>query len=219
MRQVEAMQRSAMAPAVPPVVRVFGGFVLEVLPGALASLIGGVLLVHCLFSGPATAPATAAAASGPASPEMVARVRNEHALLRQVLAAAQAVPQRQVAAADDTQAQAAAAAEEGAGPALAAARPASPRHRTAATAPLAVGPAAGVIARAQQIPGPAPAGAAPAAGPVRDEPTLIADTRAVKDQVVGAAVHAAKLIGGIPFWIGRRLGANDANAHAAAAAS
>jgi len=218
MRQVEAMQRSAMAPAVPPGVRVFGGFVLEVLPGALASLIGGVLLVHCLFSGPATAPATAGAASGPASPEMVARVRNEHALLRQVLAAAQTAPQRQVAAAaDDAQAQTAAAAGE------AAARPASPRHRTAATAPLAVGaapgPAAGVIARAQQIPGPAPAGAAPAAGPVRDEPTLIADTRAVKDQVVGAAVHAVKLIGGIPFWIGRRLGANDANAHAAAAAS
>jgi hypothetical protein len=32
--------------------------------------------------------------------------------------------------------------------------------------------------------------------------------------MVGAALHAAKAIGGLPFWIGRRLGADDLNSQA-----
>jgi hypothetical protein len=213
MRQPETMQRTAMTP-VPRLVRLLDKLVLEVLPAALASLIGGLLFMHYQLSRPAIAPAAAAAAS-PASPEMVQLVRDEHALLRQFMATQEAVQQRQIAAdAQDSGAQGAAspAAKGHAGAALAVANPAPPRHRIAATAPLAVspapspapGPAAVVIARAQQIPGPALAVA-----PVHDEPLLIADTLAVKDQVVGAALHAVKAIGGIPFWIGRRLGGDD----------
>jgi hypothetical protein len=211
---------------VPRLVRLLGSFVLEVLPAALASLIGGLLFVHYQFSRPAVAPPAAAAVS-PASPEMVQRVRDEHALLRQFLAAQEAVQQRQTAGdAEDARGQLAAA-KAHAGAALAVAKPAPPRHRTAsaATAPLVVspapspGPAAVVIARAQQISGPLPvAGPAPAPALVHDEPALIADTLAVKDQVFGAALHAVKVIGGIPFWIGRRLGGDDLNAQSAGTA-
>jgi hypothetical protein len=222
MRQPETMQRTATIP-VPRLVVLLGSFVLEVLPAALASLIGGLLFVHYQFSRPAIAPEPAAAAS-PASPEMVKLVRDEHALLRQVLAAQAAVQQRQIAAnAEDGRALAAArfpAPNGHAGAALAVAKPIPPRHRTAnaATAPLAVspapGPAAVVIARAQQIPS-----LAPAAAPVHDEPALIADTLAVKDQMVGVALHAVRVIGGIPVWIGRRLGGDDLNARSAGTTS
>jgi len=225
MRQPETMQCTAIAP-VPRLVVLLGSFVLEVLPAALASLIGGLLFVHYQFSRPTVAPEPAAAAS-PASPEMVKLVRDEHARLRQFLAAQEAVQQRQIAADAEEQAAARLPAAKGhTGAALAVAKPMPPRHRTAnaATAPLAVGPAPGpaavVIARAQQIPGPAPvAGAAPAAAPVHDQPALIADTLAVKDQVVGVALHAVKVIGGIPIWIGRRLGADDLNSQPAGTAS
>jgi hypothetical protein len=75
-----------------------------------------------------------------------------------------------------------------------------------------------MIARAQQIPDLAPvAGPAPAAAPQHDEPALIAGTLAVKDQVVGAALHAVKAIGGLPFWLGRRLGGDDLNSEASSA--
>jgi len=227
MRQPETMQRTAMTP-VPRLVVLLGSFVLEVLPAALASLIGGLLFVHYQFTRPAIAPEPAAAAS-PASPEMVKLVSDEHAVLRQFLAAQEAVQQRQIAADADEQAAARLPAAKGqSSAALAAAKPMAPRRRTAnaATAPLAVGPApapgpaAVVIARAQQIPGPAPAaGAAPAAAPAHNQPALIADTLAVKDQVVGVARHAAKVIGGIPVWIGRRLGADDPNSQSAGTAS
>jgi hypothetical protein len=228
MRQSETMQHTATTP-VPRLVRLLGSFVLEVLPAALASLIGGLLFVHYQFSRPAMAPEVAAAAS-PASPEMVQLVRHEHALLRQFLAAQEAVQQRQIAAdAENARAQAVArlpVAKGHAGVALAAAKPVPPRH-SATTAPLAVsaapapapGPAAVVIARAQQIPGPASvAGPAPAAAPVHDELALIADTLAVKDQVVGAALHTVKVIGGIPLWIGHRLGGDDLNSQSAGTA-
>jgi hypothetical protein len=222
MRQPETMQSTAMTP-VPRSVVLLGSFVLEVLQAALASLIGGLLFVHYQFSRPAIAPEPAAAAS-PASPEMVKLVRDEHAMLRQFLAAQEAVQQREIAADDeDARAQPAAklpAAKGHAGVGVAVAKPIPPRHRTAnaATAALAVTPAPGsaavVIARAQQIPGPAPA-----AAPAHDEPALIADTLAVKDQVVGVALHAVKVMGGIPVWIGRRLGGDDLNSQSAGTAS
>jgi hypothetical protein len=220
----------AMTP-VPRLVRFLGKLVLEVLPAALASIIGGLLFAHYQFSRPAIAP-EAAAVPSPASPEMVRLVRDEHALLRQFLAAQEAAQKRQIAAdAEDARAQTAAklpAAEGHAASGLAEAKPTPPRHRTAsaATAPLAIaavaapapGPAPVVIARAQQIPDPAPvAGPAPAQAPQHDRPALIADTLAVKDQVVGAALHAVKTIGGLPFWLGRRLGGADLNSQAPSA--
>jgi hypothetical protein len=226
MRQPETVQRTAMTP-VPHLVRLLGKLVLEVLPAALASIIGGLLFAHYQFSRPAIAPAAAAGAS-PASPEMVQLVRDEHALLRQFLAAQEAAQKRQIAA-DAQEARAGTAANLLAAkspPVLAEAKPTPTRHRTAsaATAPLAItaapapGPAPVVIARAQQIPDPAPVvGPAPAAARQHDEPALIADTRAVKDQMVGAALHAVKAIGGLPFWLGRRLGGDDLNSQASSA--
>jgi hypothetical protein len=225
MRQPETVRRTATTP-VPVLVRFLGKLVLEVLPAALASIIGGLLFVHYQFSRPASAPAAAAGAS-PASPEMVQLVRDEHALLQQFLAAQEAAQNRQIAAdPEDARAQTAArlpTAKGHAAAALAKAKSTPPRHRaaSAATAPLAVtaapapGPAPVVIARAQEIPGLAPdAGPAPAGAPDHDQPVLLADTLAVKDQVVGAALHAVKAIGGLPFWIGRRLGGDDLNSQA-----
>jgi hypothetical protein len=221
MRQPETVP--AMTP-VPRLVRFLGKLVLEVLPAALASIIGGLLFAHYQFSRPAIAPEVAAGAS-PASPEMVRLVRDEHALLRQFLAAQEAAQKRQIAAdSQDARAEAVAklpAAKGHAPLALAQAKPTPPRHRivSAASAPLAVtaapaaDPAPVVIARAQQIPDPP----APAAAPEHDKPALIADTLAVKDQVVGAALHAVKTIGGLPFWLGRRLGGDDLNSQASSA--
>jgi hypothetical protein len=49
--------------------------------------------------------------------------------------------------------------------------------------------------------------AAPAAAP--EHSPLVATTLAMKDHVVNATLHAVMAIGGIPSWIGHRLGGND----------
>lgn len=216
MRQPETVRRNAMTP-VPHVVRLLGKLVLEVLPAALASMIGGLLLAHYQFTRAAIAPAPAARES-PASPEMVALVRDEHALLRQFLAAQEATQKRQIAADAETGVAKSVTGRVHASAALTEAKPTPPHRKTAgaATAPLPAAPPAGpgpvIIARAQQIAVPAPAAAAQ-----RDKPTLIADTLAVKDQMVGAALHAVKAIGGLPFWVGRRLDGDEVNSQASPA--
>ena len=67
-------------PAVPILARFLGKFVLDIMPAALASVIGGFLFTQYQFGhAPAQRPAVETAA--PASAEMLALVRDEHAVI------------------------------------------------------------------------------------------------------------------------------------------
>ena len=83
--------------------------VVDVVPAALASLVGGFLLTQYQF-GRKTVPPTATAQAGPASAEMMQLVRDEHAAIIAYLKAQTAARQKRYAAEDDANAQAAAAA-------------------------------------------------------------------------------------------------------------
>ena len=197
----------------PLLVRLLGKFVLEVLPAALASVIGGLLLANYQF---AHAPVvTAAQSSTPASAEMVRLVREEHAMIRDFLLAQSAAEKSRIAAADAADPSAAADAELAAA-ALRRAPPAKQvpvllaqhgKPTVAASAAAEVAPQGPlVIAQANDVAPPvSPAASAPP--PVAsDHPSLVTTTLAIPGHVVGAALHAVSVIGGIPSWIGNRLG-------------
>jgi len=146
------MQRSMVAPGTgsgeaPLLVRLGGKLVLEVLPAALASAIGAFLFAQYQFGrGPVSAPAAAPTVVVPASPEMLQMVREEHAIINDLLTAQQAAERHRVIAADAADAQAAADAKVTAEAVLpsdlhrhvdliAAARPAAARNRAVAIVP------------------------------------------------------------------------------------
>ena len=206
----------------PLLVRFLGKFVLEVLPAALASVIGGLLLAHYQFGHPAML-APAVQPPAPASAEMVRLVREEHAMIRDFLLAQDAAEKSRVAADDAADARATSDAAELAAAALrrtasAPVKPVSlplPRARSsvvaAATEAVPQGPL--VIAQPIEIPTPpaspfAPPGLIAPPPPVvaSGHPSLVSTTLAIPGHVVGAALHAVSVIGGIPSWIGTRLG-------------
>jgi hypothetical protein len=206
----------------PLLVRLLGKFVLEVLPAALASVIGGMLLAHYQLGHPAE-PAQALQPSAPASAEMVRLVREEHALIRDFLSAQNAAEKSRDAAADAADARAESDATELAAAALrrtasAPAKPASlplPRPRASVVAASTEAAPQGPLVIAQPIEVVAPpaspfAPPAPIALPppvvASGQPSLAATTLAIPGHVVGAALHAVSVIGGIPSWIGNRLG-------------
>jgi hypothetical protein len=206
----------------PLLVRLLGKFVLEVLPAAMASVIGGVLLAHYQFGHPAEQ-APAAQASAPATAEMVRLVREEHAMIRDFLLAQNAVEKSQDAAADAADTRAESDATELAAAALrhttaAPAKPASlplPRPRASVVAATTEAAPQGPLVIAQPIeivasPASPFAPPAPIAPPppvvASGQPSLAATTLAIPGHVVGAALHAVSVIGGIPSWIGNRLG-------------
>lgn len=218
---------------VPLLVRLLSKLVVEVLPAALASLIGACLFAHYQFDRPAApaAAVTTATAAAPASAEMVQLVREEHALIRDFILAQEAAEKSRAAAADAADARAAADAQLAAaaarrGAALAAAKPAAPRGQPVVTAaadepamaPAAVLPTVVVAGVAQNasVP-PSPALASGPAAPA--QPSLVDSTLAVPGHVVAATLHAVMAIGGIPSWIGRRFGASDLDATAPASAA
>ena len=84
------------APQAPWLARLAGKMVLEVLPAALASVIGGFLFTQYHFGH--AAPQLVAVQ--PASPEMMAMVRDEHALIMDYLKAQVAAEKRRDAAED-----------------------------------------------------------------------------------------------------------------------
>ncbi len=202
----------AVAQRGPFLARFFSKLVLEVLPAALASIIGGFLFAQYQFSHPAPRPNTETAP--PVSAEMVALVRDEHAKLVDFLKAQAAAEQNRIARANEESTNAVAEAESppvlrrtvaSAEPA----RSASPRPKmTRAAASQAASPqpatvespAPLLIARADQQAPPAPQVRRP------DADSLFAETLAVKDHVLSATFHVVSAIGGIPSWIGRRLG-------------
>lgn len=228
------MRQASRPGDVPWPVRFAGKLVLEVLPAALASVIGAFLFAHYQFARPADP--QPAAADAPASAQMLQLVRDEHAMIRAFLVAQQAAEQNRAAAADAADARAAADARLAAAAvhrlaaAMAQAKPSAPRGKPLAVAAVATAAAAS----------PAPVGAAsagvadiagaalppvvvadvaqnaeqnadlaPATAPAPVRASLVERTLAVKDHVVTATLHAVMAIGGIPSWIGHRLGADN----------
>lgn len=223
-----SIDAGAVAPkAAPLFARLLSKLVLEVLPASLASVIGAALLAHYQFGHPhAAASADEAAATVPASPEMLQLVRDEHDLIRDLIVAQQAAQSTRYAKADA--ADDAPSARDAADAALVAAalrrtanaastKAPAPRAKLAAVVPA---PPAAVAAAAPAAVAPAAQQPAAMAGlqnsatpPAADAPpvhrSLMTKLLSVKDHVVGAPLHAVMTIGGIPSWIGHRLGGDE----------
>ena len=184
--------------------RFLAKLVIDVMPAALTSVIGGLLITHYQFNH-AVPLRPAAEQAAPATAEMVQLVRDEHAAIMDYLKAQIAAEKSRNAAADAADARAAAAAKAVA--------------ETPAAAPARVVPALAVTAKggasrtkpvvAASLPPheplviaqAAPAAAAPAAPPAPQPRSLLARTLDIKDHVVGATLHVVSAIGGIPSWI------------------
>src|ERR1700689_1332723 len=101
------MQRNFMArPDVPLLARFLGKFVLDILPAALASVIGGFLFTQYQAGRPTARVATEQVT--PASAEMMAMVRDEHAMMMDYLKSQMAAEKNRAAAEDAASARAAA---------------------------------------------------------------------------------------------------------------
>lgn len=176
--------------------RLVSKIVLDILPAAAASLIGGFLFTHYGL-GRLIEPAAQVA---PASAEMMQLLRDEHGLMVAFLNAELAREKAKLAAEDAVQrgsgeaaAQAMTAAEATTIAALphitpvSAAKPAQSRVRTV-SAPL-------VIAQVR------PVDSADAPSPAPQ--SLVAKTVGLKDHVVSVTHRVVSVLGGIPSWIGQ----------------
>jgi hypothetical protein len=187
--------------------RFFAKLVFDVLPAALASLVGGFLLTHY---GLGRAPVPAAQAA-PATAEMMQLLRDEHGLIVNFLKAEMASEKKRLAATDGAP-RGAVAAEPAASTAVprqtvvavAAAKPATSRTKTS-TAGASLPPL--VIAQAQP---PQNDSVKPAAN---NSDSILAKTIGIKDNVVAVTYRMVSVIGGIPSWfgsIGDRIGGEGA---------
>ena len=213
----------------PLLLRFLVKLLLDTTPGALASIIGGILFTHYQM-GYANAPRPAAEQAAPASAEMVQLLRDEHAAIVDFLKAQTAAEKSRLAAEDEASARSVAEARmaTASSAAVPAAAPVTALRRAEATVTAAKSgvsrgraPAAQtaatphaplVIAQAEQ--GGDSASAAPAAG---NSDSLLAKTLDFKDRVVGATLHVIGALGSIPSLIasgGDRAGASNANAPA-----
>jgi len=184
----------------------------DILPTALASLIGGFLFTQYQAAyRPAAQPAAEQAA--PASAEMLQLVRDEHAMIFDYIKAQTAAEKSRNAAEDKEDARAMAQAKPATAPVtrrpLVASAPAVSRTKVSAVAatPAPALYAPRVIAQVEQTAAGAPG--VPAADAARQPDSLLAKTLTIKDSVVHATLHAVSAIGGIPNWIaslGDRLG-------------
>ena len=214
------MQRQSMAgsgwaapPQRPWLPRLVGKFALDILPAALTSVIGGLLVTHYQF-GHQASPRPVAEREEPASAEMMAMVRDEHAAIINYLNG-QIAAERSRNIADDAAAADARAADR------AVAAYAAPQHGAAAVAvkttvavrtardkapAAAVAPPAHaplVIAQAQQY---SNGGAAFADRLARDPDSLLAKTLDIKDHVVAATRSVVTAIGNVFASVGERIG-------------
>jgi len=205
--------------------RFFGKLVLDILPAALASVIGGFLFTQYHFVHTAQPQLVNVQ---PAPPEMMAMVRDEHALIINYLNAQMAAEQRRDQAEDAATARAAEEARAAADAKLAdalfasqtqtmaqqnvpAAAPALPKVASAhrrAPAVLAAAPHA-PLAIAEADP---PANAATVAPSEARDPDsllanpLVAKTLDIKDHVVAATRHVVSVIGGMFASVGDSIG-------------
>ena len=211
----------------PLLLRFLSKLLFDIMPAALASIIGGILFTHYQM-GYAGAPRPAVEQAVPASAEMIQLLRDEHAAIVDFLKAQTAAEKSRLAAEDEASARsvaearmatASSAAVAAAAPVTAPRRPeatvtaaksAVSRGRAAATAATPHAPL--VIAQAEQSGG--SASAAPAAG---NSDSLLAKSLDFKDRVVDATLHVIGALGSIPSLIasgGDRVGASNANAPA-----
>jgi hypothetical protein len=213
------MQRDAILPAGLSVrhearlfKRLLSKLVVDVLPAAVVSAIGGFMITQYQFSHIQQRPATVQVV--PASAEMMQLVRDEHAIIVDYLKAQRAEEKNRNAAEDAADANARATADAHAAtvapatteapavlpparpaPTVIAARPLT--HAKVAAAPAALPPHAPlVIAQADQ-----PVAATPIASAPAEQKSLLTRTIEIKDHVVGATLHAVSAIGSIPSWI------------------
>jgi len=181
-------RRLATRPAVPLLARLIGKFVIDIMPAALASAIGGFLLTQYQLGHPALPPAEPATV---ASTEMMALVRDEHALITDYLKAELAAEKARAASAPP-----AAQAAERPAPArrglelstnhavTLAAKPSQQQAKPAPTATATPG-APLVIAPTENAPMPA----------TRAPSSMLAKTLDIKDHLVAATRHVVFLIG------------------------
>lgn len=209
------MQRQAIAAAeVPAPLRVLGKLVLEILPAAAASVIGAFLLAYAIFGHPAVVAAPQPTAMAPASPKMVRLVDDEHLLVRDFLVGQESAIEGRGEAAEPADPRAAADARRAAAaPRRLAGVAAKPAHGK----PIVVAAAApsGASIATAQLPPLVIAAAQPSATPVGPaastlpaaRPSLLTRALAVPGEVVAVTLHGVMAIGGIPSWIGHRVGA------------
>jgi hypothetical protein len=198
--------------------RFFGKLVHDILPAALASLLGGLLITQFHLNRPPE-PVTVPVAR--ASPEMMQLLRDEHGLIgnfvkaqvaNEKLANEKSANEKKLAGAtaNDSAAPIPAEGQPTAMPvlrptaivALAPARPAAARVKApvvgASLPPLAAVP----TQQSESAPTPA----------AHIDDSLLAKTLGIKDQVVGVTQRAVSAIGGIPSWfgsLGDRIGGED----------
>ncbi len=201
--------------------RFLGKFALDILPAALASVIGGFLFTQ--YQAGHAVSRTATAQVTPASAEMMAMVRDEHAMMMDYLKSQMAAEKSREAAEDAARAAAIAkAADEKAAEATPVADAAAPPRLiavTSRTAPahirkpvaIAAAPSAPlVIAQAdqsvnQQNPTQSD-GPAPGDRLARDPDSLLAKTLDFKDHVVAATRQVVGAIGNVFASMGERIG-------------
>ncbi|MGB6504338.1 MAG: hypothetical protein WBE99_12920 [Xanthobacteraceae bacterium] len=211
--------------ALPWLRRFFGKAVHDVLPTALASLIGGFLFTQYHFGHAAPQLVDVQ----PASPEMMAMVRDEHALIMNYLKSQMVAEQRRDQVEDAATAQAVAEAratadakladalfasqavvEQNAAAVVPAQAKAAPVRRKA-PAILAAAPHAPLtIAQADPLPNDMTA-AAPGEAIAREPNTLLANplvakTLDIKDHVVAATRHVVSVIGDMFASVGDSIG-------------
>lgn len=226
--QDPGLRNCAAGPAFPLLARFAGKFVLDILPAALASVIGGFLFTQ--YQAGRTAPQAPAPAAqmNPASAEVLALVRDEHEAMIGYLKSQIAAEKNRQAAQDAETAQAladakaaqieareTALAEQNAADTRAAAavparhlastvsaKVALPRAKPA-VAPNAVAAVETTVAQAEQN----SQQAAPASGALaRDPDSLLAKTLDLKDHVVAATKQAVAALGDMFASVGERIG-------------
>jgi len=191
--------------------RILGKLVHDVLPAALASLIGGLLITHFHLD---AQPVHTTVRVTPASPEMMQLLRDEHGLIVNYVKARVDDEKRQLLAAEKAERAPADAPPR----ATSVATPAAPAMRPTAAVALARPPAPRKVA-VVGVSSPPIAILPPAASenvpPVaREDDSLLAKTLGIKDHVVAATQRAVSVIGGIPSWIGSigdRIGGEGTN--------
>jgi len=198
--------------------------VFEIVPAALASVVGGILFTHYQMGYSGT-PKPVVEQAAPASAEMVRLLRDEHAAIVDYLKAQTEAEKNRLAAEDEASARsvaeakaALAAAAIAATPAAAPAIAATPAPTTAVSRrPNAIVPAVKVAANRGRAPAAAPpraplviaqveqsSGAASAQPPAGNSESLLAKTLDIKDRVVDATLHVIDTIGSIPSMIASR---------------
>jgi hypothetical protein len=216
-------------PETPLLKRFAAKLMVDVLPAAFVSVLGGFIVTTYQFNHTAAShPASEQVV--PASAEMMQLVRDEHSMIVDYVKAQIAAEKSRNAAADAASADARAAAADAAAPvaaspvttvmlpqprpAVVAAKPVTSRKVAAAPAASTTPPHAPLLIA--QAASPAGAASSPDAAP--ESKSLLTRTLEVKDHVVGATMHAVSAIGSIPSWIasmGDRIGGSDTTSSSA----